>query len=97
LSILPSMMNPKQYPNRHKPITHLISHSIHLQTSKSLEISESLCNQDGEVWTFSVRAYDATLRPDRCITVNCDGFAEDVKVGDELLLSILLRTIGHDR
>ncbi|XP_076958934.1 pyruvate kinase isozyme A, chloroplastic-like [Bidens hawaiensis] len=41
--------------------------------------------EDGEVWTFSVRAYD-TLRPERAITVNYDGFAEDVKVGDELLV-----------
>nr|XP_043638562.1 pyruvate kinase isozyme A, chloroplastic [Erigeron canadensis] len=41
--------------------------------------------EDGEVWTFSVRAYDS-LRPDRAITVNYDGFAEDVKVGDELLV-----------
>ncbi|CAN0857244.1 Pyruvate kinase isozyme A, chloroplastic [Linum grandiflorum] len=41
--------------------------------------------EDGEVWTFSVRAYD-TNRPDRTITVSYDGFAEDVKVGDELLV-----------
>ncbi|KAD3640152.1 hypothetical protein E3N88_29375 [Mikania micrantha] len=41
--------------------------------------------EDGEVWTFSVRAYEA-LRPERCITVNYDGFAEDVRVGDELLV-----------
>ncbi|CAI0559353.1 unnamed protein product [Linum tenue] len=41
--------------------------------------------EDGEVWTFSVRAYDAN-RPERTITVNYDGFAEDVKVGDELLV-----------
>ncbi|KAK9053488.1 hypothetical protein SSX86_030122 [Deinandra increscens subsp. villosa] len=41
--------------------------------------------EDGQVWTFSVRAYES-LRPDRCITVNYDGFAEDVKVGDELLV-----------
>ncbi|KVH87607.1 Pyruvate kinase [Cynara cardunculus var. scolymus] len=41
--------------------------------------------EDGEVWTFSVRAYDS-LRPERAITVNYDGFAEDVKVGDELLV-----------
>ncbi|KAJ9536893.1 hypothetical protein OSB04_029626 [Centaurea solstitialis] len=41
--------------------------------------------EDGEVWTFSVRAYDS-IRPERAITVNYDGFAEDVKVGDELLV-----------
>lgn len=41
--------------------------------------------EDGETWTFSVRAYDSP-RPERCITVNYDGFAEDVKVGDELLV-----------
>ncbi|KAG9451887.1 hypothetical protein H6P81_004791 [Aristolochia fimbriata] len=41
--------------------------------------------EDGEVWTFSVRAFDSPL-PDRTITVNYDGFAEDVKVGDELLV-----------
>nr|GEX75864.1 uncharacterized mitochondrial protein AtMg00810-like [Tanacetum cinerariifolium] len=32
---------------------------------------------DGEVWTFSVRAYDSP-RPERAITVNYDGFAEGV-------------------
>ncbi|KAJ4722562.1 Pyruvate kinase [Melia azedarach] len=41
--------------------------------------------EDGEIWTFSVRAFDMP-RPDRTITVNYDGFAEDVKVGDELLV-----------
>lgn len=41
--------------------------------------------EDGEVWTFSVRAFDSTL-PDYTINVNYDGFAEDVKVGDELLV-----------
>ncbi|CAN1841359.1 Pyruvate kinase isozyme A, chloroplastic [Linum perenne] len=41
--------------------------------------------EDGEVWTFSVRAYDSN-RPERTITVSYDGFAEDVKVGDELLV-----------
>ncbi|XP_027364079.1 pyruvate kinase isozyme A, chloroplastic [Abrus precatorius] len=40
---------------------------------------------DGEIWTFSVRAFDSTL-PQRTINVNYDGFAEDVKVGDELLV-----------
>lgn len=41
--------------------------------------------EDGEIWTFSVRAFDSTL-PERTIIVNYDGFAEDVKVGDELLV-----------
>ncbi|CAL0316686.1 unnamed protein product [Lupinus luteus] len=41
--------------------------------------------EDGEVWTFSVRAFDSTL-PEHTIIVNYDGFAEDVKVGDELLV-----------
>ena len=31
--------------------------------------------QDGEIWTFSVRAFDSTL-PERTINVNYDGFAE---------------------
>ncbi|CAA7388081.1 unnamed protein product [Spirodela intermedia] len=41
--------------------------------------------EDGEVWTFSVRHFNQPL-PDRTISVNYDGFAEDVKVGDELLV-----------
>ncbi|KAK7845865.1 pyruvate kinase isozyme a [Quercus suber] len=41
--------------------------------------------EDGEIWTFSVRAFDSTL-PERTINVNYDGFAEDVKVGDDLLV-----------
>ncbi|KAM7488343.1 hypothetical protein LguiB_025827 [Lonicera macranthoides] len=41
--------------------------------------------EDGEIWTFSVRAFDSH-RPERTITVNYDGFAEDVKIGDELLV-----------
>ncbi|KAI4317916.1 hypothetical protein L6164_025744 [Bauhinia variegata] len=41
--------------------------------------------EDGEVWTFSVRAFDTGL-PEHTINVNYDGFAEDVKVGDELLV-----------
>ncbi|XP_020227558.1 pyruvate kinase isozyme A, chloroplastic [Cajanus cajan] len=40
---------------------------------------------DGEIWTFSVRAFDSPL-PQRTINVNYEGFAEDVKVGDELLV-----------
>ncbi|XP_021291317.1 pyruvate kinase isozyme A, chloroplastic [Herrania umbratica] len=41
--------------------------------------------EDGEIWTFSVRAFGSP-RPERTINVNYDGFAEDVKVGDELLV-----------
>lgn len=41
--------------------------------------------EDGEIWTFTVRAFH-TPRPQRTITVNYDGFAEDVKVGDELVV-----------
>ncbi|KDP40256.1 hypothetical protein JCGZ_02254 [Jatropha curcas] len=41
--------------------------------------------EDGEIWTFSVRAF-ASPRPERTINVNYDGFAEDVQVGDELLV-----------
>ncbi|CAH9102804.1 unnamed protein product [Cuscuta epithymum] len=41
--------------------------------------------EDGEIWTFSVRGFDST-QPERTINVNYDGFAEDVKVGDELLV-----------
>ncbi|OVA09875.1 Pyruvate kinase [Macleaya cordata] len=41
--------------------------------------------EDGEIWTFSVRAFDSPL-PEHTISVNYDGFAEDVKVGDELLV-----------
>ncbi|KAL1332052.1 pyruvate kinase isozyme A, chloroplastic-like [Arachis hypogaea] len=41
--------------------------------------------EDGEIWTFSVRAFDSTL-PEHTVNVNYEGFAEDVKVGDELLV-----------
>ncbi|POO02051.1 Pyruvate kinase [Trema orientale] len=41
--------------------------------------------EDGEIWTFSVRTFDSN-QPERTINVNYDGFAEDVKVGDELLV-----------
>ncbi|KAG0448007.1 hypothetical protein HPP92_028039 [Vanilla planifolia] len=41
--------------------------------------------EDGEIWTFSVRAFNSPL-PERTINVNYDGFAEDVRVGDELLV-----------
>ncbi|XP_074574611.1 pyruvate kinase isozyme A, chloroplastic-like [Curcuma longa] len=41
--------------------------------------------EDGEIWTFSVRAFNSPL-PERTIIVNYDGFAEDVRVGDLLLV-----------
>ncbi|XP_052190465.1 pyruvate kinase isozyme A, chloroplastic-like [Diospyros lotus] len=41
--------------------------------------------EDGEIWTFSVRVLDSAC-PERAIHVNYDGFSEDVKVGDELLV-----------
>ncbi|KAG8083675.1 hypothetical protein GUJ93_ZPchr0016g2638 [Zizania palustris] len=41
--------------------------------------------EDGEIWTFSVRSFEAPL-PDQTIHVNYEGFAEDVRVGDELLV-----------
>uniref|UniRef100_A0A7N0UBW8 Pyruvate kinase n=1 Tax=Kalanchoe fedtschenkoi TaxID=63787 RepID=A0A7N0UBW8_KALFE len=47
--------------------------------------AQSAKAEDGEIWTFTVRALEAPL-PKRTITVNYDGFAEDVKVGDELLV-----------
>ncbi|XP_042402093.1 pyruvate kinase isozyme A, chloroplastic-like [Zingiber officinale] len=50
-----------------------------------LDGAASVKAEDGEIWTFSVRAFDAPL-PERTITVNYDGFAEDVSVGDELLV-----------
>ncbi|KAH9290199.1 hypothetical protein KI387_034316, partial [Taxus chinensis] len=40
---------------------------------------------DGEVWTFSVRPFNWPL-PAHTIQVNYDGFAEDIEVGDELLV-----------
>ncbi|MQL90062.1 hypothetical protein Taro_022650 [Colocasia esculenta] len=45
----------------------------------------SLRAEDGEIWTFSVRYFNSPL-PERTVNVNYDGFAEDVKVGDELLV-----------
>ncbi|KAH9307843.1 hypothetical protein KI387_035754 [Taxus chinensis] len=41
--------------------------------------------EDGDVWTFSVRALSGPLPP-KTIHVNYEGFAEDVKVGDELVV-----------
>ncbi|TYJ23623.1 hypothetical protein E1A91_A08G205700v1 [Gossypium mustelinum] len=58
--------------------------------------------EDGQIWTFTVRAFDQPSRPERTITVNYDGFAEDVKVGDELLVDggivtfVVIEKIGPD-
>ncbi|GLJ35962.1 hypothetical protein SUGI_0721490 [Cryptomeria japonica] len=41
--------------------------------------------EDGEVWTFTVRPFTWPM-PDHTIQVNYDGFAEDVEIGDELLV-----------
>ncbi|XWS46902.1 hypothetical protein CRYUN_Cryun14cG0107900 [Craigia yunnanensis] len=48
--------------------------------------AESAKAEDGETWTFTVRAFNPPSCPERTITVNYDGFTEDVKVGDELLV-----------
>uniref|UniRef100_A0A7N0TTA8 Pyruvate kinase n=1 Tax=Kalanchoe fedtschenkoi TaxID=63787 RepID=A0A7N0TTA8_KALFE len=47
--------------------------------------AQSAKAEDGEIWTFSVRAWDAPC-PEHTITVNYEGFAEDIKVRDELLV-----------
>eukprot|EP00249_Psilotum_nudum_P016694 c25950_g1_i1 orf=321-2270(+) len=41
--------------------------------------------EDGDIWTFTVRAFDGSM-PDQTIQVNYDGFTEDVRVGDELVV-----------
>ncbi|CAM8993229.1 hypothetical protein QQ045_006982 [Rhodiola kirilowii] len=41
--------------------------------------------EDGEIWTFSVRAWGAPCS-ERTVSVNYEGFAEDISVGDELLV-----------
>ncbi|EOX94604.1 hypothetical protein QUC31_004612 [Theobroma cacao] len=64
--------------------------------------AQSAKAEDGEIWTFTVRAFDPTSCPKRTITVNYDGFAEDVKVGDELLVDggmvrfVVTQKIGPD-
>ncbi|GMI69335.1 PLASTIDIAL PYRUVATE KINASE 1 [Hibiscus trionum] len=64
--------------------------------------AESAKAEDGEIWTFTVRAFDPSACPERTITVNYDGFAEDVKVGDELLVDggmvrfVVTEKIGPD-
>ncbi|XP_062085099.1 pyruvate kinase isozyme A, chloroplastic-like [Humulus lupulus] len=41
--------------------------------------------EDGDMWTFTVRALEFPY-PKRTVNVSYDGFAEDVKVGDELVV-----------
>lgn len=41
--------------------------------------------EDGDAWTFSVRSFDSAC-PERTVSVNYGGFAEDVQVGDEVLV-----------
>ncbi|GKA49762.1 pyruvate kinase isozyme A, chloroplastic, partial [Tanacetum coccineum] len=76
----PSQHGKKRPPRKQNPTPRRSTGGLVAQSGSS-----SLMSQDGEVWTFSVRAYDSP-RPERAITVNYDGFAEDVKVGDELLV-----------
>ncbi|GLU07620.1 hypothetical protein SLE2022_245720 [Rubroshorea leprosula] len=63
--------------------------------------AESAKAEDGEMWTFTVREFDSPC-PERTINVNYDGFAEDVKVGDELLVDggmvrfVVVEKIGPD-
>ncbi|KAL5792841.1 hypothetical protein ACOSP7_001435 [Xanthoceras sorbifolium] len=57
--------------------------------------------EDGQIWTFTVRTLGLNC-PERTITVNYDGFAEDMKVGDELLVDggmvrfVVTEKIGPD-
>ncbi|XP_047327766.1 pyruvate kinase isozyme A, chloroplastic-like [Impatiens glandulifera] len=41
--------------------------------------------EDGDVWTFTIRSLASPL-PARTVSVNYEGFVEDVDVGDELLV-----------
>ncbi|XWS76330.1 hypothetical protein CRYUN_Cryun01aG0166700 [Craigia yunnanensis] len=64
--------------------------------------AESAKVEDGDIWTFTVRAFDPPSCPERSIIVNYEGFAEDVKVGDELLVDggmvrfVVTEKIGPD-
>ncbi|KAK8541514.1 hypothetical protein V6N13_137874 [Hibiscus sabdariffa] len=64
--------------------------------------TESAKAEDGQIWTFTVRAFDPPLRPERTVTANYDCFAEDVKVGDELIVDggmmrfVVIEKIGPD-
>lgn len=41
---------------------------------------------DGQEWTFTVRKFGEGVIPARTVTVNYEGFAEDVQEGDELVV-----------
>ncbi|KAE8686162.1 Pyruvate kinase isozyme A [Hibiscus syriacus] len=64
--------------------------------------AESAKAENSEIWTFTVRIFDPSSCPEHTITVNYDGFAEDVKVGDELLVDggmvrfVVTEKIGPD-
>ncbi|XP_021764327.1 pyruvate kinase isozyme A, chloroplastic-like [Chenopodium quinoa] len=47
--------------------------------------ASALKAEDGDIWTFSVRSFDES-QPERTISASYDGFAEDVEVGDELVV-----------
>ncbi|CAM6119348.1 unnamed protein product [Calypogeia fissa] len=41
--------------------------------------------EDGEEWTYTVRRFEGAMPP-RTVTVNYEGFAEDIQQGDELVV-----------
>nr|GMD73031.1 pyruvate kinase isozyme A, chloroplastic [Ipomoea batatas] len=45
----------------------------------------SIKAEDGDIWTFTVRSCTSSL-PEYTVTVNYDGFSEDVKIGDEIVV-----------
>ncbi|KAL5561811.1 hypothetical protein UlMin_031558 [Ulmus minor] len=57
--------------------------------------------EDGDIWTFTVRGIDCSSL-DRTVNVNYGGFAEDVEVGDELVVDggmvrfLVVEKIGPD-
>ncbi|CAK9198306.1 unnamed protein product [Sphagnum jensenii] len=48
--------------------------------------ASSLKAEINQEWTFTVRTFDGGVLPESTCVVNYDGFAEDVKVGDELVI-----------
>ena len=55
-------------------------------TWRKLGGASSIKAEDDEKWIFSVRAFDSPP-PECTVNINYDGFAEDVKVGDEFLVN----------
>ncbi|KAJ7563272.1 hypothetical protein O6H91_03G103900 [Diphasiastrum complanatum] len=47
--------------------------------------ASSVKAEDGEDWVFTVRKFDEEL-PSHTIQVNYEGFSEDIKIGDELVV-----------